>query len=165
MKALVQLAPLGVGLLVFGAIVTFLLQRNMNVGVWLLASFLVGHGLVHVMFAAPPPQTAATPGAEFAFDPGRSWLVATGVLCTGTVKAVVLVLVAATVVGYAMAGAATAGIIIPAAWWATLVIGATAASGVLMLVGLMPGLVLGIAVDLVLVWLVLSRAWTPLTNA
>ena len=161
MKAFVQLAPLAIALIVFGAVVAFTLPRNATIGAWLLAAFIVGHGLVHVMFAAPPPATGGTPGAEFAFDVNRSWMVASGVLDVGIVKTLVVALVAVTVVGYAMAGAATAGVVVPTAWWSALVLIATAASGVLMIVGLMPSLVLGIAIDVVLAWLVLSRSWSP----
>src|SRR5688500_10429650 len=165
MRALLLLAPLGVGLIVFAVVVTFLLQRQMAVGVWLLAAFLVGHGLVHVMFVAPPPATPNTPGAEFAFDVDRSWLVSIGALTPEVVRALVVPLVGATVVGYLLAGAASAGLTVPQPWWPVLVVGATAASAGLMLVGLSPGLALGIAIDVVLLWLVVSRAWSPLATA
>ena len=59
MSTLLKLAPLGVGLVVFAVVVMFLVQRNMAVGTWLIAAFLLGHGLVHVMFVAPPPVAAA----------------------------------------------------------------------------------------------------------
>ncbi len=161
MRAVAQLAPLAIGLVVFGGIVAFTLQRNMSVGIWLLAGFLVAHGLVHVMFAAPPPATAGTPGAEFAFDVQRSWPVTSGLLHPGVVRALVLALVVAVVIGYALAGAATVGIFVSQTWWPALVIGATSASAALMLIGLSPGLALGIAIDIVLVWMVVARTWSP----
>jgi hypothetical protein len=164
MRALVQLAPLAVGLIVFTVVVTFLLQRQMAVGVWLLAAFLVGHGFIHVMFVAPPPASPNTPGAEFAFNVDRSWLVTTGAFSPQLVRSLVVLLVGATVTGYLLAGAATAGLLVPQAWWPALVIGATAASAALMLVGLSPGLALGIVIDVALVWLVVSRAWSPLAT-
>ena len=161
MKEITQLAPLGIGLVVFGVAVTFMLQRGMAVGVWLLAAFLVAHGLVHIMFAAPPPVTSDSPGANFAFDASRSWLVSTRFVDVGVVRWLVVVLVTATVIGYSLAGAATAGLFVPADWWLPLVLGATAASGLLMVIGLSPALTLGIAIDLVLVWMVVTRAWAP----
>ena len=60
MSTLLKLAPLGVGLVVFAGVVTFLVQRNMDLGAWLIAAFLLGHGLVHMMFAAPPPALRRT---------------------------------------------------------------------------------------------------------
>ena len=162
MRALVQLAPLAVGLAVFAVIVSFLLQRQMAVGVYLLAAFLIGHGFVHVMFVAPPPASPNTPGAEFAFSVGQSWLVTSGAFRPQVVRSLVLLLAGATIVGYLLAGAATAGLVVPQTWWPVLVLGATAASAGLMLIGLSPGLALGIAIDMVLLWLVLSRAWSPL---
>ena len=104
MRALVQLAPLAVGLGVFALIVTLLLQRQMAIGVWLLAAFLIGHGLVHVMFVTPPPASPNTPGAEFAFNADRSWLVTSGALSPQVVRALVVLLAAATIVGYLLAG-------------------------------------------------------------
>jgi len=160
-RTLRQLVPLAIVLGLFAVATTVLLQRGMAVGVWMLAAFLLGHGLVHVMFAAPPPVTAGSPGADFAFDPGHSWLVTSGVLRTSAVRVIVLILVAITIVGYAMAAAATAGLIVPASWWPALVLGSTAASATLMIVGLSPGLALGIAIDVALVWLVIVRAWSP----
>lgn len=164
MKALIQLAPIAVGLVAFAGAVAFTLPRNATLGAWLIAGFLVAHGLVHIMFAAPPPAAANTPGAEFAFDPNRSWLVTTGSLSVGSVRAIVLVLVVATVIGYALAAAATAGILVPGSWWWALVLGSTGSSGLLMLVGLSPGLALGIAVDIALFGIVLSRLWSPVNT-
>ena len=161
MKALVQLAPLGVGLLVFAGVAGLLIQRQNVIGVWLFAAFLLGHGLVHIMFAAPPPSQAGTSGAEFAFDPSNSWLVTTHVAEVSVVRALVLALVAVTVIGYALAAMATVGLVVPASLWPSLVLGATLASVGLMAVGLMPGLVLGVAIDVVLLAIVFASVWNP----
>jgi len=156
-----KLAPLAIGLVAFGAVVTVLIQREMAIGTWLFAAFLLGHGLVHVMFAAPPPSAAGTPGAEFAFDPARSWLVSGRILELGTLKALVVVLVAATVVGYALTAMATVNVIVPAALWSTLLLVSTAASAALMVVGLAPGLALGVGIDVILLAIVAASFWSP----
>jgi hypothetical protein len=161
MNQLIKLAPLAVALVVFGAIVAFTVQRQMTIGTWLLAAFLLGHGLVHVMFAAPPPASANTPGAEFGFDPARSWLVTGHLLDIGVLKAIVVVLVATTIVGYALTALATVGLLVPAGWWVALLVFSTSASAALMVVGLAPGLALGVAIDVVLLAIAVTAAWSP----
>lgn len=161
LKDLTKLAPLGVVLAIAGIAIVWMLQRQMTVGTWLLAAFLLGHGLVHIMFAAPPPAEPNSPAADFAFDPERSWLVTSGLLSTSAVRAIVLGLVAIAVVGYALTALATVGLFVPAAWWTGLLVVSTAASALLMVVALMPGLALGVAIDLVLIWVAITAAWTP----
>jgi hypothetical protein len=163
MRALTQLVPLGVALVAFMLTVTFLLPRNANLAAWLIAAFVLAHGLVHAMFVAPRAVTS-TPGAQFAFDPNHSWLVTTGTLDARVVKAVVVALVVATLAGYTLAAGAAAHVIVPAEWWSPLVLGATFASGLLMGVALMPGLVLGIAIDVGLAWLAVTGAWSPVAS-
>jgi hypothetical protein len=161
MKAIIQLAPLGVAILVFALIVGYLIQHQNAIGVWLFAAFLVGHGLVHIMFAAPPPSGPGSPGADFAFDPAGSWLVTARLADVGMVRAIVIAFVALTVVGYALAGLATVGLLVPQDLWPALVIAATLASFVLMAVAVMPGLVLGVAIDLALLAIVVLSVWVP----
>jgi hypothetical protein len=165
MNSVAKLVPLGVGLLVFAAVVVVMLQQNGGLGTWLLAAFLLGHGLVHVMFIAPqpPPATAGqgTGNIEYPFDAGKSWLVSAHVLDLKSVRPIVAVLVAVVVLGYGLAALATVGILVPASWWSLLVIVATLASAALMVVALSPGLVLGMAIDLVLLWLAIVAAWSP----
>src|SRR4051794_32576360 len=165
MRDVIKLAPLAIGLLAFAAVVTFMLQRDIALGTWLFAAFLLGHGLVHIMFAAPPPAAASTPGAEFAFNPARSWLVTGGILDVGMVKALVVVLVAATIAGYALTALATTALIVPVAWWSTLLVASTAVSAVLMIVGAAPGLILGMGIDVVLLAIVAASAWSPSASA
>lgn len=160
MNDLVKLAPLAVGLIVFAGVIAFMLSRGMALGTWLLAAFLLGHGLVHMMFATPPAQPG-TPGAEFAFDANRSWPVTARPVDVGTMRALVVGLVVLTILGYLLAALSTLGLVLPTALWPVLVIGATVASGGLMVIALMPGLALGIAIDIALVAIVVTRAWSP----
>jgi hypothetical protein len=161
MKALVTLAPLALGLVIFAVVVGFLVQRQSAVGAWLFAAFLLGHGLVHIMFAAPPPSSASTPGAEFAFDVSRSWVVTGHLADVTVVRAIVIALVVVAVAGYGLAAMATVGLAVPSSAWPVLVVAATAASSGLMVVGLAPALVLGAAIDVVLFLVVVSSVWTP----
>jgi hypothetical protein len=161
MKAIIQLAPLGVAILVFALIVGYLIQHQNAIGVWLFAAFLVGHGLVHVMFAAPPQSGPGSPGADFVFEPSRSWLVTARLVDVNVVRALVIALVAFTVAGYALAGLATVGLVVSQELWPALVIGATVASLGLMAVAVMPGLVLGVVIDLCLLAIVVLSVWAP----
>jgi hypothetical protein len=161
MGALLKLAPLGIGLIVFAIVVAFLVQRNSSIAPWLIAASLLGHGLVHIMFAAPAPAAATDPAAEFAFNVDRSWVVNARLLDASAVRLLVVGLVAVVVVGYGLAAMATVGILVPQSIWPTLVIASTVASAALMVIGLSPALALGIAIDVVLVWLVFASVWAP----
>jgi hypothetical protein len=161
-KTLVGLAPLTAGLIVFGIAVWFLLGGNMALGTWLFAAFLVGHGLVHIMFAVPQPEGAAATanGVDYPFDLSRSWLVGAG-LAAAAVRAIAMALVVLVVIGFALAALSTVGILVPVGWWQGLVLAAAAASVLLLIVGFSPGLVLGFAIDAILVWVVLASLWLP----
>jgi hypothetical protein len=163
MSQFIKLAPLAVGLAAFGATVAFMLQRNMALGPWLLAAFLLGHGLVHVMFAAPAPVPAATATgpSEYPFDIAKSWLVSDRFIALSTARLLVLAFVAITVIGYLLAAMATVGFVVPQSMWPALVIASTTASAALMVIGLSPGLALGIAIDVALFLVVVSAAWSP----
>ena len=68
-----KLLPLAVVLGVVGIALAWMLTREMALGTWLLAAFLLGHGLVHVMFALPAPLANADRGRyEYPFDAARS---------------------------------------------------------------------------------------------
>lgn len=161
----IGLLPLAVGLGVFAAVVAFLIAREMAIGAWLVAAFLIGHGLVHVMFVAPQPATAApaASGVPYPFDLARSWLVGTGLDVT-TVRTIGGTLTVLVVVGYALAALATVDLVVPAAWWGGLTMAATVASVALLIVALTPGIVLGLAIDVVLTWLVIASVWVPRTR-
>jgi hypothetical protein len=130
---------------------------------WLLAAFLIGHGLVQVMFLFPPPAAAAgaASGVANPFDMAKSWLVTTVGLDTGVVRQIGVALIALVVLGYGLAGLATVGLLVPTGWWQPLVIGSTAASLLLLAAFLSPGLILGVAINAVLLWLVLASIWAP----
>jgi hypothetical protein len=161
-KTLRELLPLAIALVVYAVVQWFLLADGWAIGPWLLTIFLVAHGLAHLLFVIPRP--ALRPGAaavDWPFDLGSSWLLGRIGLEGRQLRSAGLVLVVLIVIGYSMAGLATLGLVVPADWWAALVLAATAVSALLMLLWFRPGLVLGLAIDAVLAWLVLSGAWRP----
>jgi hypothetical protein len=87
--------------------------------------------------------------------------VTSNLLSLPALKAIVIGLVVAVVFGYALTALATVGLLIPQTWWSALLIGSTALSLALMVIGLAPALALGIAIDLVLIWVAITAAWTP----
>ena len=161
-KTLRDLLPLAIALLVFAAAEWYLLTEGWMVGVWTLAAFLAFHGLVHLMFLNPrPPEAGSGGGAAYPFDPTRSWLVTRAGLSAGAVRGLAAVISAVVAIGFVLAGLATVGLIVPTDWWAGLVVGSSALSLVLFVLMFSPSLALGIAIDLVLLWVVWSGAWVP----
>ena len=126
----------------------------------LLAAFLAAHALIHVSYLTPAPaQTAG--GPEWPFEMGRSWLV-TGVgLDPALVRALGTALVIVTIALLAAAALATVGWIVPAGWWPSLVVGGAVASALTLTVFFHPWILLGFAIDAVLLWAVLVAEWSP----
>ena len=159
MRTLAGMLPWVIVLAIAGAAIWLLLDRQVLVGTWVLGALIVGHGLVHALYLAPAPDPRADGrGPTWPFDLGRSWLVALAGARRGRRLAVVLV--AAIVAVSFLAALATIGVL-PAAWWPALVVAASVASLVLLLVAFDPQLVLGVVIDIGLLAVVLSGAWAP----
>ena len=62
---------------------------------------------------------------------------------------------------HSLAALATVGLLVPAGWWAGLVVAAALSSVLSLLLFWSPTLLLGIAVDLAMLWLVISATWSP----
>jgi hypothetical protein len=157
---MVGLLPWALVVAALGIALWWLLSRDMAAGRWLLAALLIGHGVVHAMFAVPAPA-ATEGGPDWPFDMARSWAVNSGGLDLNVVRAIGLTLIAVVVVGFALAALATIGIVVPSGWWQPTVAGAALASAVLLIVCLEPQLVLGLGIDAVLLWVVATNAWVP----
>jgi len=123
----------------------------------LVALFLVAHGLIHASWLSPAPATAGGPAWPFAF--ADSWLVTRLGLDGGSVRILGTALVLATVVLLVAAGLATMGWLVPAGWWTPLVVGGSVASLATLTLFFHPWLVLGFAIDVVLLWAVLVNGW------
>ena len=63
---------------------------------------------------------------------------------------------------FALAALATVGWIVPAGWWAGLVLGAAATSTLMLVLFFSPALLLGFAINAALWWLVLATVWNPM---
>ncbi len=125
-----------------------------------LALFLAAHGLLHASYLSPaPPRTAG--GPEWPFELTRSWLVTGLQLDPAAVRLLGAGLVSLTVALMLLAGLATAGWVVPQAWWPGLTVAAAAASLATLLLFFHPWLAIGIAIDLVLLWAVIGAGWEP----
>jgi hypothetical protein len=158
-KRIRELGPLAVATAVLGVVIVVLLSNGNNLGNWLLAAFLVGHGWIHLMYVMPRPKASAATagGPPWPFDLDHSWLAAGG----AGLHVFGLLLVAVTVVGYFLAGLATITIVISADLWPMLVLGSTAASALLMALFYNPGLLIGHAIDVALIAAVIFGDWRP----
>jgi hypothetical protein len=158
LKTMTGTLPWAVAVVAIGGAVWWLLSRDIAAGRWLLAALLVGHGVVHVFFAVPTPA-ATDGGAEWPFDMAQSWAVTRAGFDLNLVRGIGAVLIAVTVGAFAFAALSTVGVLVPAEWWRpTIALGATASAAMLVLF-FEPQLVLGLAIDAALLWVVVTRAW------
>jgi hypothetical protein len=125
----------------------------------LVAAFLLAHGAIHVAFIGPrPPATAA--GPRWPFDLSHSWLLTPAGFDAEITRVLGLALTATTFGGFALAALAVVGVLPIGIWFPTLFLGVVAS---VTLLGLFfhPWLVLGLVLDLGLLWLGLVADWTP----
>jgi hypothetical protein len=115
------------------------------------------------MFVFPKPQSGGSYAgvSEYPFDFSRSWLIRRQGLDAGLVGQLGLVVMGVTVALSLLAALSTVGLLIPADWWGGLMIAAAAASAVMLLLFFSPALILGFAIDALMVVLVLSGTWSP----
>ena len=125
----------------------------------LLAGFLLAHGLIHTGFVSPrPPATAGGPPWPFALE--SSWAVTTLGLDPAVARLLGAALVVLVIGSFALAAIGSLGVLPAAVWPLATVVGALASIGLLVLF-FHPWLVLGIAIDLALLWAVLVARWAP----
>lgn len=124
----------------------------------LLAGFLLAHAGIHAGFLSPRPQASA--GPAWPFELGRSWALTPLGLPADAVRLIGVALVAATIGGFALAAIAALGVVPAPVWVAGAALGEVA-SIALLLVFFHPWLVLGLAIDAALLWVVLVADWTP----
>jgi hypothetical protein len=125
----------------------------------LVAGFLAVHAAIHVGFLTPGPA-AAPAGPPWPFELGRSWALTPMGVPVGLLRALGTALVIAAVVGFVVAAFSVLNIIPRDLWVAATAFGA-AASTALLVCFFHPWLVLGIAVDGVLLLLVVAAGWSP----
>lgn len=117
----------------------------------LLALFLVVHGGIHVGYLC---------SRSWPFEAGDPWLVGGLGVAAGTVDAIGVALVLVAFFGFLLAGL-TAGGLFPARLWRPLVVTASVASAIVLVLFVTPGTLPGLAIDAVLLWAVLGRDWHP----
>lgn len=157
------LAPLAVAIAVIALVVWLMLRNDIVLGPWLLALLVFAHGWVHLMFVFPKPEGGSDEAgvSEYPFDFGRSWLIRRAGLDAGATRTIGLVVMMLTFATSLLAALATVGFIVPVDWWAGLMLAAAAASSVTLVLFYSPALVLGFAIDALMVVLVLSGSWRP----
>jgi hypothetical protein len=158
-KAMSGMLPYAVVLAVLGGVTWWLLSRGMAAGPWLLAAVLIGHGVVHIMFAISPAATAG--GPEWPFDIAKSWPVTQAGLDVNVVRAIGMALIVIVAGGFAIAALSTVGLVIPAGWWQVAVGGSAVTSMIVLVLFFNPQLVLGLGIDAVLIWAIATKAWAP----
>jgi hypothetical protein len=121
--------------------------------------FLAAHGLIHLAYVAPVP-----PDPKYPFNLHKSWLITSLGMNEPTVYTLGMVLSILTVVGFALAGLAAVGLIVPRDWWGVLTLLSALLS--LLLLGLFwhPWLVLGVVIDLALILAWVGLDWQPFST-
>jgi hypothetical protein len=157
------LAPLAVVVAVVSLVVWLLLVNDVFLGAWLLAFLVFAHGWVHLMFVFPKPESpnAATGTSDYPFAFERSWLARRDLVPLPVVRTMGMVLMVAVFGLCASAALATVGVLLPASWWAVLMVGAGGASAIMLALFYSPALVLGFGIDAAMVMLVSSGSWRP----
>lgn len=123
------------------------------------AAFLAAHGLIHVAFLQRPP--APTPGGPaWPFSLQDTWLGDRLGLGSAGRRAIGTGLVLVTLVAWGLAAFAALGVGPAALWPASVALGAVASATVLV-AWFHRWLVLGIAIDIGLLWAVLIAGWVP----
>jgi hypothetical protein len=124
-----------------------------------VALLLAGHGLIHASFLSPaPPAKPGAPAWPFNFE--DSWILAPMGLDPALIRIVGIALVGLTVAGYLAAAIAYLGFA-PAGWFAPGIVMGSLASLAVLVLFFSPWLVLGFAIDALLLWAVLVNGWAP----
>jgi hypothetical protein len=158
-----SLAPVAVFVAAISLVTLWLLVDGSAIGPWLLAFLIAAHGWVHLMFLFPKPP-AKPDAAPYPFDFDLSWLIGRSGLDAGRVRRVGTLLMVVVAVLHMLAALATLGLLVPVEWWAGLVVAAALSSVLSLLLFWSPMLLLGIAIDLAMLWLVISATWSPVAG-
>ena len=125
----------------------------------LLAGLLLAHAAIHVAFIAPPPPATAG-GPPWPFTTDDSWLLTRLGVGADTARLLAGALFAVTMASFAVAAVIAIGIGPASLWLPTATIGALA-SLALLVAFFHPWLVVGLAIDVALLWATLVAGWSP----
>ena len=128
----------------------------------LVALFLVVHAAIHLSYLSPRPMATAA-GPTWPFDLRRSWILSPLGAPDAATRALGLALVALTMAGFLLAASVILGLAPSGLWVPAITIGAVASMGVLVLF-FHPWLVVGVIVDVFLLFVVLAGGWSPDTT-
>lgn len=120
---------------------------------FVIGVFLIAHGLVHALYAAPRPPDA---GETWPFDLDRSWLL--GGLGSKLRRGIGTALWITALAGFVLAGL---GAFISAGVWPTLAIVSAGVSFVVMVIFWHRWLAFGVSIDLVILAALLWLGWPP----
>ena len=124
-----------------------------------VAAFLVAHGLIHASFVSPrPPATAS--GPAWPFDLTTSWILTPLGVGEGSLRLIGIALLILVVAGFVAAALATLGVA-PSALFAPGIVVASVASIAMLAMFFNAWLVLGFAIDGLLLWATLANGWRP----
>jgi hypothetical protein len=125
----------------------------------IVAGLLLAHGLIHAAYLSPRPPAKAG-GPAWPFELNRSWVLGPLGFSTQSTRTAGVGLVAATIAAFALACVGTLGVGPAALWTGSIVIGALASLATLALY-FHPWLVLGVAIDIAILWAVALAGWAP----
>ena len=151
MKSMASVLPWTVVMAAIAGLIWWMLGRDMTLGRWLFAVILLGHGLVHLLYILPEPESSEQ---SWPFDMTESWAGA-------NLRVLGLVLIGVTIVGFLLAALAAAGVTLPAIWWQTAVVVGAVASAAALILFWDPQLILGVGINVVLIWVALAKVWVP----
>jgi hypothetical protein len=132
--------------------------RSVMLARLLFAVVLLAHGAIHASFLAPQPPVAAD-GPRWPFELNRSWILTPLGVQPETTRLVGMAFAAATIATFALSALAAAGFIPAGLWVPASAVGAVTSLALLALF-FDPWLVVGLLIDLALLWAVLI-GWTP----
>lgn len=124
-----------------------------------IAGFLLAHAGIHVLFLTPPPPATAD-GPAWPFATETSWLATRFGIVPDALRDLSFALVAVIVGGFALAAIVAIGIAPVSIWLPAVVIGSVA-SIALLVIGFHPWLILGIGIDVVLLYATVVIGWLP----
>lgn len=124
-----------------------------------VAGLLLGHALIHGSYLVPEPaQKDGAPAWPFHLE--RSWLLGPIGLDRATSRLLGTGLVVVVIAGFALAAIASLGAGPAWLWFIGVALGAVASLAVLILF-FHPWFVLGLVIDVLLLWVVLIGGWAP----